>query len=1119
MKSSYVGRFTALPLTLAISSLATAQQAAPVLQSPANGSSVQVPFTISWSSVLPPTQVNGGYNWQVSTSPTFSPIVLGDSTNPATTQDDVSGLVNGTYFWRVNAVNSALQTSAWSATQSFVVTGVGPGAPGTPVLNPTQGYSTFHPWELIRFSWSNVPDAVTYRLEVSNNPGFPLGSPQQGIQTFWNDNIPSNHDGYVHTMEGNWFARVFAVSADNPQTGVRSLPSNVITFSCFYDNPIGPPPVLVSPIDNPTLTLPVTLQWAHVPNPQSSGYILEIARDSGFTNIEWFYNQYTEPAQEMLSLTSGPKFWRVRSQHGNSSPTTAAITAPSTTGRFTISSAPPVPVSLFPMGTPGFVYSGSEGRVALQLTAGVPAAGATIALSSSLPSVAPVPSTIAMQGTHAWTSFQVFYGHVTAPTQVTFMASLNGGTSSNTFALRPPTLNDDPLQSVVFATGGATMPGWVNMEGSGTAPPGGFVVSLSDNSPFASVPPTVTIPAFFNGAGFSIPTSPVATTTPVTITATANGVTAQWTITLAPSSAPATFTVNPASTSNGSQGTVTVSQPGGFDELLQVTSSNPAVASVPGTVSISAGSGIGFFPITTSPVATTTPVNISVSGGGVTMTRTLTVFPSLPLLTAFTVSPSTIAGGNPATGTVTLGSAAPPGGVAVSLSSGMPLSASVPVSVTVPAGATTASFPITTFPSSTTTFNVTATLGEVTIFTPITVGPPAPPPTPSAPTLLSPAHQSTVAQPITFDWTDAANAASYVIQIDNSSTFSAPLTLTQSVSASQTTISGLPAQQLFWRVRGVNSAGVNGPFSSVRRFTAQTAPPAPSLSAVSVSPSSFVGGNSATGTVTLTSAAPSGGLVVNLSSNSAVTSVPASVTVAAGATSNTFTLTSSSVSSNTPVTITATQGANTRTANITVTPVPAPASLSAVSVSPASVNGGGSSTGTVTLTSAAPAGGLVVTLASANSAVASVPANVTVTAGTTTRTFTVTTSTVTSSTPIAITATHGATTRSTTLTVNPAPTGPLPAPSPIAPANDARFSPGQMIHFDWSDVAGAASYTLQIDNQESFPTPLILQQNATASQHGTSTLPTMTMWWRVRANGASGSPGAWSAVRRFEVKD
>ena len=62
-----------------------------------------------------------------------------------------------------------------------------------------------------------VPNAVTYRLEVSNDPSFPVGPVPAGTTTFWNDNIPTNSDGYVHTMIGNWFARVFAVDADNPQ--------------------------------------------------------------------------------------------------------------------------------------------------------------------------------------------------------------------------------------------------------------------------------------------------------------------------------------------------------------------------------------------------------------------------------------------------------------------------------------------------------------------------------------------------------------------------------------------------------------------------------------------------------------------------------------------------------------------------------------------------------------------------------------------------------------------------------------------------------------------------------------------------------------------------------------
>src|SRR5262249_56987729 len=109
-------------------------------------------------------------------------------------------------------------------------------------------------------------------------------------------------------------------------------------------------------------------------------------------------------------------------------------------------------------------------------------------------------------------------------------------------------------------------------------------------------------------------------------------------------------------------------------------------------------------------------------------------------------------------------------------------------------------------------------------------------------------------QQILFEWSDAANAATYLTQISASNTFS-PITSSQTVSVSQATIPGLPAQQLFWRVRAINSAGTAGPFSAARRLTAQAAPPLPpvaSLSTVSVSPTAVVGGNSSQGTVTLT---------------------------------------------------------------------------------------------------------------------------------------------------------------------------------------------------------------------------------------------------------------------------
>jgi hypothetical protein len=199
----------------------------------------------------------------------------------------------------------------------------------------------------------------------------------------------------------------------------------------------------------------------------------------------------------------------------------------------------------------------------------------------------------------------------------------------------------------------------------------------------------------------------------------------------------------------------------------------------------------------------------------------------------------------------------------------------------------------------------------------------APPPTPAAPTLLSPAQDATVALPVTFDWSDVIGAATYTIQIDDSSTFSAPQIVSQNVGVSNFTTSSLPAKRLWWRVRGINSAGVAGPWSVTRRFTAQAPLPPPgsvALSALILSPTNVVGGNSVQGVVTLTAAAPSGGAAVTLSSsNTAVATVPASVTVAGGATSATFTISTQTVTASASATISAAYGGVSKAATLTVT--------------------------------------------------------------------------------------------------------------------------------------------------------------------------------------------------------
>ncbi|HTA58271.1 MAG TPA: hypothetical protein VK805_08955, partial [Candidatus Baltobacteraceae bacterium] len=191
------------------------------------------------------------------------------------------------------------------------------------------------------------------------------------------------------------------------------------------------------------------------------------------------------------------------------------------------------------------------------------------------------------------------------------------------------------------------------------------------------------------------------------------------------------------------------------------------------------------------------------------------------------------------------------------------------------------------------------------------------------------------------------------------------------------------------------------------------------LSSLALNPASVTGGNSSSGTVTLSGPAPAGGAQIALtSSNTTAARTPASVTVAAGATSATFAVSTSVVSASTSVTITGTRGGVAKTATLTVKPVPPPApTLSSLTLSPSSVVGGEqSSRGTVTLSAPAPAGGAVITLSSNNGA-ASVPASILIPAGASSASFTVDTSIVLISTSATISGHYGGATRTATLAV------------------------------------------------------------------------------------------------------
>jgi hypothetical protein len=316
----------------------------------------------------------------------------------------------------------------------------------------------------------------------------------------------------------------------------------------------------------------------------------------------------------------------------------------------------------------------------------------------------------------------------------------------------------------------------------------------------------------------------------------------QWLVMLPPDPAPSVAIptlgnfhitgTNPVTGGNQTFGQIDISglsREGG--PTITLTSSHPSI--VPNTsVATPASQQVfgyqAFF--NTNPPAADTNVTITASDGRYSFSSVLRVLKpaSAPVLSGVSVNPTSVVGGNPSTGTVTL-SAPQSGNTVVSLSTPAPTTvATMPSSVTVPAGATSATFTVVTKPvSSQFNMNIFADLA------------------------------------------------------------------------------GSPGKQ------------------ALLIITAGSSPPPPSgptLSALSVSPSSVVGGNPSTGTVTLTAAAPSGGAVVSLSDNSTATSVPASVTVAAGSTSASFTITTTSVTASTSSTISGTFGGVTRSAPMMVNP-------------------------------------------------------------------------------------------------------------------------------------------------------------------------------------------------------
>jgi hypothetical protein len=496
---------------------------------PPPGAPVTEPVALSWQ---PPAGTRGlHFQWQVSTDPNFGTLVLTATTAANVTSARLSGLADGTYYWRVQSVSFPPSPyfalfGNWTPTRSLKITGQAPGTPGTPTVTSPDG-TEFHPEESFPLTWSAAQGAAGYRLQMASSRTFAPGTVLVDVP----ESTTTAHAPLID-QQTPLFVRVFGVAAD----GTLGLPSPTLALRLTFHAPVPPPPSLLTPAEGAKVTLPVALSWTADPNPQTAGYELVISSSPGFpgdcAGAVLCVTSLTPPRWVVHSLAAGTYFWRVRSSHGLAGPDTGAVTAWSAARSFTVSNAPPwvksLTIDVFTEGgvvlrSHTHVFSGTNGDNEafgiVQLSTPAPAGGATITLASSNPKAATVPSPITIPAGQAQGSFKISPLQVSSPATLTLGAALAGHAATAPLTVDPAALSQVFIGSnqsgpTSVASGGTPQVGTVLVNGNA---PGGSVVKLASNSPAASVPATVT--AAGQLVSFSIATKEVTASTPVVISA------------------------------------------------------------------------------------------------------------------------------------------------------------------------------------------------------------------------------------------------------------------------------------------------------------------------------------------------------------------------------------------------------------------------------------------------------------------------------------------------------------------------------------------------------------------------------------------------------------------------
>jgi len=346
---------------------------------------------------------------------------------------------------------------------------------------------------------------------------------------------------------------------------------------------------------------------------------------------------------------------------------TAMTSTTTVTGNITILPALTVQSVTF---SPSGVTGGTSSTGTVTLSQNAPAGGLMVSLSSGDPSVT-VPGLVTVLANRSTQTFTATTTGVAAPVNAQVFATLGTSNASGNLAVNPATISSFTF-TPSSVTGGNASQGKVTL--NGPAPAAGLTVTLmSSNTAALTVPANFSIAGAATSGTFNVTSSPVAASTPVTVTATLpSGSASGGGVTVLPPVI-ATLAFSPSNVAFGQMttGTATLNgtaPTGGTN--VGLTSGDPPVAPVPGSVTVAVATNSKTFSVTAGSVSTATPVTVTATTGTTSVMGMLTVVPALtanPGSLTFTGTQITLTTSpNPVVLTNNSGSAVPISGIATS---------------------------------------------------------------------------------------------------------------------------------------------------------------------------------------------------------------------------------------------------------------------------------------------------------------------------------------------------------------------------------------------------------------------------------------------------------------------